>query len=146
MVELEDEADVPRAPAGQLRLPTSREISWSPTQTSPCAGPVQPGDQVQQRGLARAAGAHQAEELALGHVQRQVVEHVEPLAAAAEELVDAVDANNRRRLAGMHGHVESRQCVATRLRTWDGEARRVGSRLVSASCKNDTIAPISGFR
>ena len=71
------------------------EITWSPTQTSPSAGPVEPGDQVQQRGLARAAGAHQAEELAFGHVERQLLEHVDPLAAAAEELVHAADAHDQ---------------------------------------------------
>ena len=93
MIELEDEADVPRPPAGQLpfrhlgdQLVADHDFAL--------AGRVEPGDQVQQRGLARAAGPHQAEKLALRHVQGDAVEHVEPLAAAAEELVNAVNANN----------------------------------------------------
>ena len=57
------------------------------------AGPIESGDQVEQRRLARAARPHQAEELAFGNFQVQAVEHVDPLAAAAEVLVDAIDAD-----------------------------------------------------
>ena len=48
------------------------------------AGRIDAGDQVQERRLARAAGPHQPQELARGHFQREVLEDVDALAAAAE--------------------------------------------------------------
>ncbi len=59
------------------------------------AWPIEAGDQVEQRRLARTRRSHQAEELAFGHLQVQVVEHVDLLAAAREVLVHTTDADNR---------------------------------------------------
>ena len=52
---------------------------------------VQPGDQVEQGGLARARRTHQRGEGPLLDVHRQPVEHVDPLGVAAEALVYVPD-------------------------------------------------------
>ena len=69
VIELEDEADVPRPPAGELAFGHLRDAVVADPDFA-FAGLVEAGDQVEQRRLARAAGAHQAEELAFGDFER----------------------------------------------------------------------------
>ncbi len=54
---------------------------------------VEAAHQVEQRGLARARGPHQREEIALGDLQVHALQHVNPLAAACEVLVHTADTN-----------------------------------------------------
>ena len=64
VVELEDEADVAAAPAGELALRELRHVGAGHDHLAR-RGPVDAGDQVEQRRLARARRAHQGHELAL---------------------------------------------------------------------------------
>ena len=84
VVELEDEADVLRAPAPTARRPTSLSMRSPPTSIAPSRRRVEPADQVEQRRLARAGRAHQREEIALRNVEVDALEHVDALAAARE--------------------------------------------------------------
>ena len=92
VIELEDEANVPSPPAGQHALRHPRDQLVADPNLS-LARPIQSGDQIQERRLSRPAGAHQRHELAVGHGERQVVEHIDLLAPAGEELVHADDAH-----------------------------------------------------
>ena len=147
MIELEDEADVPGPPAGQLAFAHGgNQLVLHPDVA--LAGRIDPGDQVQERRLARAAGPHQAQELALGHFQREVLEDVDALAAAAEELVDVVDANDRARMRHEAGGCE---VAFGRLAASQGElsspARSSGDFPRSRRIfQNETMAVMSGFR
>ena len=101
VIELEHEPDVPRAPARQLPLRHGGD-EVLPDPDLALAGAIQTGDQIQQRGFARAAWPHQAEIFAFRHVEVQVVEDVDLLAAAREVLVNAPHAHNR-----LRGHTHS---------------------------------------
>ena len=57
-------------------------ISSPATLTMPERRHVEPAQQVQQRRLARAARAHEGDELAALHVEVEALEHVDLLAAA----------------------------------------------------------------
>ncbi len=59
-------------------------------------GPLQPGDDVQQRRLAAARRANQADELALVHLQRHAIERMHHTFAGAEGLADFLDRQFRR--------------------------------------------------
>src|SRR5437016_4138893 len=93
MVELEDEADVPRSPLGQLAFAHARDLLLADPDFAP-RGHIEAGNQVQQRCLPRAAGAHQGEELARRHLEIEIEKHLDLLAASAEVLVNAVNAND----------------------------------------------------
>ena len=96
MVELEDEADVAGAPAGQLRFVIAA-ISFVADPHFALAGPIESGDQVEQRRLARSAGPHQRQEFSFRHFQVESVEHVDLFAAAAQSVAVQSDTNNRLR-------------------------------------------------
>ena len=98
MIELEDEADVLRPPMGQPPLGHRGNLLFLYPHMA-FAGRIDPGDQVQERRLARSAGAHQPQKLPIGHFQRQVLQHVDPLAAAAEVFVNVFDAGQWRKLS-----------------------------------------------
>src|SRR5262249_33217889 len=104
----------------------------------------EPGDEVQQRRLAGAGRPHEREELALGHLQRQVLEDVDLLAAAAEVLVDPFDLDDG---ACWHGYFApcllfvSRAFVSPRRN--DTLALRWGRRSLPAS--SSLISPGSTF-
>ena len=68
VVELENEADVPRAPGGEL---TVGELVHAVLADLDGAGgrPVESADQVEQGGLARTGRPHQREEFRLLHFQ-----------------------------------------------------------------------------
>ena len=70
-------------------------MQLSPTQTSPFAGSIEAGDQVEERGLAGTAWSHHAKELARSDFQIEAVQHVDAFAAATKILVNARNANNR---------------------------------------------------
>ena len=124
MVELEDETDVPRPPAGQPPFRHGRNQLVAHPDFA-LAGRVESGNQVQERGLAGAARPHQAEKLTLRHVERHAVEHVQSLAAAAEELVDSLDANDQA-VVGCTIHVR----VKFGARDWGLEFADQGSFLI----------------
>ena len=83
-----------------LRL---RHLASSPSDSGPRSVPatddlargraVDAGDQVQQRGLARARRPHQRHELALGHVQVDAVEHLDLQAVALIDLANVLHAD-----------------------------------------------------
>src|SRR6185503_20893799 len=56
---------------------------------------VEPAQQVQERRLARAARAHEGDELARAHVQVEPLEHVDLLAPAHVALVEPAHADER---------------------------------------------------
>src|SRR5438477_141541 len=94
VVELEDEADVARPPAREFCLAhIADQVIADPDFAG--AGLIEAGDQVEQRRLARAGRPHQGEVLALGHVEAEVDQHVDLLAAAPEILVQATDPHDR---------------------------------------------------
>src|SRR5260370_31908395 len=80
MVKLENKPDVPGPPAGQLPFGHLRDLVV-PDPDIALARLVQAGDQIEKSGLARAAGSHEAQELALLHLQTEVLQDVHLLAA-----------------------------------------------------------------
>src|SRR5437868_2032260 len=96
MIKLKHKANVPRSPAGQLRLRHGRDQLIAYENLS-LAGDIEPRNQIQERGLARTARSHQGQELSFGHIEAQPIEDVDLFAAAREEFVNAVDANDGRR-------------------------------------------------
>ena len=67
--------------------PSSLSMRWPSTSISPRGGRVEPADQVEQRGLARAGRAHQRDEVALVDVEVDAVQHLDLLRAALVGLV-----------------------------------------------------------
>ena len=70
---LEDEADVLVAPAGDLAVAERAQVLAEDADLA-AGGPVHGGDQVQQRGFARARRPHERDELALVDLEVDVVE------------------------------------------------------------------------
>src|SRR5262249_25629493 len=85
--------DMPRPPAGQLAFAHGRDVLAAHPNVAG-AGAVEAGNEVQQRRLAGTARPHQAEEFTGLHFKAQVVENVDLLASAGEELVYVMDADN----------------------------------------------------
>src|SRR5262245_48836662 len=81
VVHLEDEADVARAPRGQLAGRHVRQLVASDGDTAG-RGHVEPAEQIQQGGLAGAARAHERHEVARVDVEVQSLQHVDLLAPA----------------------------------------------------------------
>src|SRR5262245_22389444 len=101
MIKLEHKADVPRPPARQVSLRHGgNEVPADPDLA--LAGAVQAGNEIEQRRFARATGAHQAEILAFRHIEVEVIEDIDLLAAAREVLVNPAHAHNR-----LRGHTHS---------------------------------------
>ena len=75
VVELENEADVARAPAGEFRLAQPDDVRAA-DQEFARIGLVDAGNEVEQRALARARWAHQREELAARDVEADVAQHL----------------------------------------------------------------------
>jgi hypothetical protein len=88
VVELEDEPDVVGAPAGRLGVGHPADVLAADLDVAR-GGRIQAGDEVQQRRLARAGRSHQGEELALIHVQVEVLEHRDDDLIPPVFLVDA---------------------------------------------------------
>ena len=63
------------------------------TTTRPDVGAVDAGDQVQQRGLARARRPHERDELARRHFEVDAVEHRDLLAVALVDLANVLHAD-----------------------------------------------------
>src|ERR1043166_4908064 len=94
VVGLEDKADVPGAPGGELAL--GQVAHLLPREADAATGrAVQPANQIQQRAFARPRRAHEREEFALGHFQMQVRQHLNILRAAMEDFFDAVQIHQR---------------------------------------------------
>ncbi len=87
VIGLEDEADVVGPPAGDLRLAQVAEILAVDDDLAP-GGPVEPGDQVQERRLARARRPHQREVLAFADREVEIHQHGDPELVAAVFLVN----------------------------------------------------------
>src|ERR1041385_5684634 len=64
-------------------------------------GPHEPGDQVERRGLSRPVGAEEADDLALLHLQRDVVHHGAPLEGLPE--AGGLEDAGARAVAAAHG-------------------------------------------
>ncbi len=94
VIELKDKADVPRPPLGEFPF---RHLGDAvrPDPNFPFARPIKPGNQVQQRRFAAAAGAHQADEFARHDFQIQAAEDIHPFAAALEKLMHARHTDDR---------------------------------------------------
>src|SRR6266566_2945439 len=101
VVELEHEPDVRGAPAGELRLAQLGDVG-ARHRHGPPVGPIQPRDQVEERGLAGSRRAHQAEELPLGNLERDVVQHGDQHGVALIGLGDAADLHDRCRHEGLY--------------------------------------------
>ena len=76
LVELEDKADVPVAEGSQLALVQPLHLR-AVYRDRPRVRPVQRPHDLQERGLARPAGAHDAEHLAALHVQADAPQHLQ---------------------------------------------------------------------
>ena len=94
VVKLEDEADVPRAPRGQLAVGQFVNALARDAHRA-AGGAVQPADQVQQRALARTRRPHQRQKLARRHFQMQVLQHVDVLRAAVKDLLHPIHVHQR---------------------------------------------------
>ncbi len=93
VVELEDEAHVVAAEAGELGLAEPGHVGAGHHHV---AGGrlVDAGDQVQQRRLARSRGAHQGGVVALRDLQAQAVEHDQLLGVPAVDLRDVANVDH----------------------------------------------------
>src|SRR6185369_8236911 len=96
VVELEDEAHVRRAPVRELGFSQPRDVLAIHEERA-AVGLVDARDEVEQRGLARARGAHQRDEVAFGDVERDVVQHRHYLVAAPVALGEVGDLDDRPR-------------------------------------------------
>src|SRR5262245_28899310 len=94
MVKLKDEPDAARPPLRELAFRHLRDMRVADPHVAG-AGPIQSRDQIEQRCLARARRPHDAQELALGHFEAEIVEHVDLLAAARKILVNPAHPQNR---------------------------------------------------
>ena len=95
VVELEDEADVPRAPRGQGGLVEARDLP-AVNDDAAARRPIDAGDEVQQCGLARARRPHEREEVAARNVEGDAVQDRDFEFVAVVDLVDVLDVNERR--------------------------------------------------
>ena len=90
VVHLKDKADVPGAPFGEL---AARHVGDLIARHGNGAGGgnVKATEQVEQRGFSRAARPHEADEVALIHVQIEALQNLNLLAAPPVGLVKAAD-------------------------------------------------------
>ena len=92
VVELEDEADVLRAPLRELTA--AQRAHWHAVHFDRASRRrIEAADQIEQRRFARPRRAHEREEIAFRDFEVDAFEHVDALAAAREVLVDVSDAN-----------------------------------------------------
>jgi hypothetical protein len=82
VVHLEDEADVARAPVGQLAAGHVRDLIAGHAD-SPARRNVETAQQIEQSGLARPARPHEGHEIALVDVKIQALQDVDVLIAAS---------------------------------------------------------------
>jgi hypothetical protein len=92
VVHLKDEPDVPRPPLGELIGGHMRDFIASHGDAAVC-GDIETAEQIQQRSLAGAAGAHKTDEIAFIDVQIQALQDLDFLAAPAIRFVQAADLN-----------------------------------------------------
>src|SRR5574337_366538 len=88
VVHLKHESHMARAPGRQLPGRHSGDLVAAHGDDAG-RGQIQPAQEVQQRGLAGPAGAHEANELARVHVQIQALEHMNLLAAPLILLIES---------------------------------------------------------
>ena len=98
---LEDEADLAVADRARARRSESRETSWPSSQYSPDGRAVEAAEDVHQRALARAAGAHQRDELAALDRQRDALEHGHVDLAEVVGLGDVVEPDQVHRVESL---------------------------------------------
>ena len=87
VVHLEDEPDVARPPGGELRAAQPADLVPGHGDAAR-AGDVEAAHEVEQRGLAGAAGAHEGHEVALVHAQVHALQDVQLLGPAPVGLGD----------------------------------------------------------
>src|SRR5690606_18670243 len=97
VVELEDEADVPRAPAREAGAAEAADCRAADVDRA-ARRRVEATQQVEQRGLARPRRAHERQEITLRNVEIHALEHVDALASAREVLLDTTNTNERSRV------------------------------------------------
>jgi hypothetical protein len=85
VVELEDEADIGRAPARQLTLAQALDVLAGELDLAG-AGRVDAAEQVQQRRLARAGRTHDGDEVAMRDRHAEMIEYGDRLAPLGEAL------------------------------------------------------------
>src|SRR5258706_73795 len=110
VVHLEDETDVARAPLRELIGGHVRDFVARHGDAS-VRGDVEAAEQIQQRRLTGAAGAHKADEIAFIYVEIQALQNLNFLAAAAIRLVQAADLNQAVRFSTA---IHSDHCVLSR--------------------------------
>ena len=92
VVHLENESDMARAPLGELAAGHVRDLVAGDGNAA-FRGHVQAAEEIEQRSLAGAAGAHEGDELALVHVEIQTLQNMNYFAAAAVGLIEPADLN-----------------------------------------------------
>jgi hypothetical protein len=93
VVELEDEANVPSPPFGELAFPQIRNALAPDPNLASCWN-VETRYKIQQRRLSRTARPHQRKELAFGHMQTQVLKDVKFFASSRERFADVPDVDD----------------------------------------------------
>ncbi len=90
MIKLKNEPDMARSPAGKLGFAHSGNFLTADDDFA-AAGSIQARNQIEQCCLAGAAGAHQCQEFTFRNIERQIVQHIDLLAAAGKKLVYAAN-------------------------------------------------------
>jgi len=103
VVHLKDEADMARAPLGELVGGHVRDFVAGHGDAA-VRGDVEAAKQIEQRGLAGAAGAHEANEIAFIDVEIKALQDLDFFATAAIGFVQSADLNQT---VGFSGAVDS---------------------------------------
>ena len=107
VVELEDEPDVARAPCRERVLVETGERLARDDDLA-AVGAVETGEEVQQRRLPRARRPHERDEASAGNAQRDVLERVHEVDAAAVEARHVAHVDHGRRPCRAPGSDSSR--------------------------------------
>src|SRR3972149_11715816 len=92
VIELEDESHMPRSPGGEPSFRQSIDTLTIDGDLS-LVRAVEPSDQIQERALARARGAHERQEVPFRNLQIEPFQDVDLLRSSAEELAHSVHVN-----------------------------------------------------
>ncbi len=124
--ELEDEADMPPAELRQIVVAEVRDLGAVDRYGARC-GPIEAGEDVHERRLARARGAHDGGELALRNVERDAAQRVDGRVALAVAAGDVMCGDDRVRRRRSLLRFESACFHVKNLQTSGGTAPRVST-------------------